>query len=77
MLNNSVLKNKLSLNKQLSLLKYCVCNNAELAEELAKIGKMEKEMKAAAKNMEFERAAEIRDRIKRLKDMDLVVGGKG
>ncbi|MEK6726817.1 MAG: excinuclease ABC subunit UvrB [Deltaproteobacteria bacterium] len=41
------------------------------------IAKMEKEMKAAAKNMEFERAAEIRDRIKRLKDMDLVVGGKG
>ncbi len=41
------------------------------------IAKMEKEMKAAAKNMEFERAAEIRDRIKKLKDMDLVVGGKG
>ncbi|MBM2838681.1 MAG: excinuclease subunit [Deltaproteobacteria bacterium] len=41
------------------------------------IAKMEKEMKAAAKNMEFERAAEIRDRIKKLKEMDLVVGGKG
>lgn len=41
------------------------------------LSKMEKEMKAAAKNMEFERAAEIRDRIKKLKDMDLVVGGKG
>lgn len=40
------------------------------------IAKMEKEMKAAAKNMEFERAAEIRDRIKKLKEMDLVVGGK-
>lgn len=39
------------------------------------IAKMEKEMKAAAKNMEFERAAEIRDRIKKLKEMDLVVGG--
>ena len=40
------------------------------------IAKMEKEMKEAAKKMEFERAAEIRDRIKKLKDMDLVVGGK-
>ena len=40
------------------------------------IAKMEKEMKGAAKKMEFERAAEIRDRIKKLKDMDLVVGGK-
>lgn len=41
------------------------------------IAKMEKEMKAAAKNTEFERAAEIRDRIRKLKEMDLVVGGKG
>ena len=40
------------------------------------IAKMEKEMKEAAKKMEFERAAEIRDRLKKLKDMDLVVGGK-
>jgi excinuclease ABC subunit B len=45
--------------------------------ELPKIiSRLEKEMKGAAKKLEFERAAEIRDRIRRLKDMDLVVGGK-
>jgi excinuclease ABC subunit B len=35
------------------------------------IGKMEEEMKAAAKGMQFERAAQLRDRIKKLKILNL------
>ncbi len=34
---------------------------------------MEKEMRAAAKNLEFERAAELRDKIKELRELDLGV----
>jgi excinuclease ABC subunit B len=34
---------------------------------------MEKEMRAAAKSLEFERAAELRDKIKELKELDLGV----
>jgi excinuclease ABC B subunit len=41
-------------------------------EELSKtIEKMESEMRGAAKNMQFEQAAELRDRIKRLKMLSL------
>jgi len=42
-------------------------------ERNAIIKEMEKEMKAAAKNLEFERAAELRDKIKELKELDLGV----
>jgi excinuclease UvrABC helicase subunit UvrB len=35
------------------------------------IGKMESDMKDAARAMQFERAAELRDRIKRLKVLSL------
>jgi excinuclease ABC subunit B len=35
------------------------------------IRRLEIEMKAAAKNLEFERAAELRDRIRSLKQKDL------
>ena len=37
---------------------------------------LEKEMKAAAKKQEFERAAELRDRIKKLRDQEMAVGVK-
>ncbi len=40
------------------------------------IAGLEKEMKKAAKALEFERAAEIRDRIKELKDMEMSIGVK-
>lgn len=44
-------------------------------EEIAKqIEKLEKEMKKAAQRFEFEKAAEYRDRIKQLKELDLFVG---
>ncbi len=44
-------------------------------EDLPKtIQKMEEEMKDAARNMQFERAAELRDRIKRLKILSLGLG---
>ncbi len=40
------------------------------------IEELKKEMKEAAKKLEFERAAEIRDRIKRLRELELGhVGG--
>ncbi|HEX9909669.1 MAG TPA: UvrB/UvrC motif-containing protein, partial [Desulfatiglandales bacterium] len=38
------------------------------------IEKMKKEMKEAAVRMEFERAAELRDKIRRLEEMELRVG---
>jgi excinuclease ABC subunit B len=41
-------------------------NESELIEEIARL---EREMKEAAKNWEFERAAEIRDRIKELRKL--------
>jgi excinuclease ABC subunit B len=37
----------------------------------ALIGRLEREMKAAAQNLEFERAAGLRDRLKRLRTRDL------
>jgi excinuclease ABC subunit B len=40
-------------------------------ERMALIARLEQEMKAAAQNLEFERAATIRDRIKRLRTRDL------
>lgn len=40
------------------------------------IKSLEKEMKEAAKNMEFEKAAELRDRIKALKERGMAVGVK-
>jgi excinuclease ABC subunit B len=43
-------------------------------ERTAIIKDLEKEMRAAAKNLEFERAAELRDKIKELKELDLEVG---
>ncbi|MEW6738388.1 MAG: excinuclease ABC subunit UvrB [Nitrospirota bacterium] len=47
----------------------------ELSEDAIK--KLESEMKEAAKNLDFERAAQIRDRIKGLKESMLKVGVKG
>lgn len=47
------------------------------SEELPSIiERLEREMKTAAKNLEFEKAAELRDRIKRLKEKELTVGIK-
>jgi len=37
------------------------------------IARLEKQMFAAAKNLEFEKAAELRDRVKRLRDKDLMI----
>jgi excinuclease ABC subunit B len=42
-----------------------------------RIRKMEKEMLEAAKNLEFERAANLRDELKTLRDRLLLVGGEG
>jgi excinuclease ABC subunit B len=39
----------------------------------ATIARLEHEMRAAAKNLEFERAAEMRDRIKYLRDRELTM----
>ncbi len=39
------------------------------------IARLEKQMYAAAKNLEFEKAAELRDKIKRLRDKDLMIAG--
>ncbi len=47
----------------------------ELSEDTIK--KLESEMKEAAKNLDFERAARIRDRIKELKEQMLKMGVKG
>jgi excinuclease ABC subunit B len=42
-----------------------------------RIRKLEKEMLDAAKNLEFERAANLRDELKTLRDRMLMVGGEG
>jgi excinuclease ABC subunit B len=42
-----------------------------------RIRKMEKEMLEAAKNLEFERAASLRDELKTLRDRLMAVGGEG
>lgn len=47
---------------------------ASLKEMPAVIGKLRKEMKEAAARLEFERAAELRDRIHRLEEMELRMG---
>jgi excinuclease ABC subunit B len=48
-----------------------------LVEDLpAQIARLKKEMKAAAKKLEFERAAVLRDRIKDLENAGLKYGGK-
>lgn len=47
----------------------------ELSEDAIK--KLESEMKEAAKNLDFERAAQIRDKLKELKEQMLKVGVKG
>jgi excinuclease ABC subunit B len=41
----------------------------------AALGALEAEMKEAAKRLDFERAAELRDRIRRLKRIELALGG--
>jgi excinuclease ABC subunit B len=47
-------------------------------ERMALIAKLDSEMKAAAQNLEFERAAALRDRIKRLRTRDLgLAAGRG
>jgi excinuclease ABC subunit B len=47
------------------------------AELDAFIVRLEKDMREAAANLEFERAASIRDRLKRLRNPDLAVAGGG
>ena len=42
-----------------------------------RIRKLEKEMLDAAKNLEFERAANLRDELKTLRDRLMLVGGEG
>jgi len=42
-----------------------------------RIRKLEKEMLEAAKNLEFERAANLRDELKTLRDRLMLVGGEG
>ena len=42
-----------------------------------RIRKIEKEMLEAARNLEFERAASLRDELKALRDRLLAVGGEG
>jgi excinuclease ABC subunit B len=44
-------------------------------ELMALISRLEGEMKAAAHNLEFERAATLRDRVKRLRTRDLDAAG--
>ncbi len=46
----------------------------KLEELPKKIDELRKEMKKAAERMEFEKAAEIRDRIKKLRDQEMAVG---
>src|SRR5690606_9082166 len=45
------------------------------AELAAAIARLEKDMRAAAANLEFEKAAALRDRLKRLRSPDPAVGG--
>ncbi|MCH6569574.1 MAG: UvrB/UvrC motif-containing protein, partial [Acidobacteria bacterium] len=48
------------------------------AEEIrAEMTKLETQMRAAAERFEFEKAAEYRDKIKRLKEIDLQLGFLG
>src|SRR5687767_6579439 len=48
------------------------------AELDAEIGRLEKDMKAAAANLDFERAASLRDRLKTLRDLEIgFVGSAG
>ena len=49
--------------------KYLAMNQKQLAKEIARL---EKEMLAAAKNLEFERAVELRDQLKKLRETVLV-----
>jgi len=42
-----------------------------------RIRKLEKEMLEAAKNLEFERAASLRDELKAMRDRLMMVGGEG
>ena len=42
-----------------------------------RIRKLEKEMLEAARNLEFERAANLRDELKTLRDRLMLVGGEG
>ena len=37
-----------------------------------KIGKLEKEMRVAAQNLEFEKAAKLRDEVRRLREQILI-----
>lgn len=46
----------------------------EYAPDMDKIEELEREMRRAAENLEFEKAAELRDRIKKLKERFLEVG---
>ena len=43
------------------------------AEHIKKIAQLELQMKEAASNLEFEKAAEIRDRLRKLKKRDLEI----
>ena len=45
-------------------------------ERVALIARLEQEMKAAAQNLEFERAAGLRDRLKKLRTRDLGLAGE-
>jgi excinuclease ABC subunit B len=47
------------------------------AELDAHVGALEKEMKAAAANLDFEKAAALRDRVRALKTRELGLGGPG
>ena len=49
--------------------KYLAMNEAQIAKE---IGRIEKEMLAAAKNLEFEKAVELRDQLKKLRESVLI-----
>ncbi len=54
---------------------YCATPAAALAASgAARIGALERDMKAAAANLDFEAAAALRDRITRLKDAQLGLG---
>jgi len=49
---------------------------ASLSEIPDLIAKLRVEMKAAARDYDFERAAELRDRIRKLTDMEIEFGGE-